>query len=211
MCYGIQFLKIENKKQKMERELKFALQLLGMSLSELRTKMIFQNLAEDHETDDDECIQQIALTRIYTDGACPRNGFGAKQASIGIFFGDGDSRNISSLFNMENPTNNRAELFAILIALENSEGPVEICSDSKYSINCVTLWMEKWERNDWKTAGGKPVKNKELILDIKKRMENRHVKFRYVSNFDHKKPRDKTNKDHYGNYMADKLANDALL
>ena len=199
-----------NNNQKMEQEYNYALKLLGMTRQELSTKMMLANTSNDDSGD--ECIQP-SYQRIYTDGACPDNGFNAKYASIGIFFGDNDPRNVSSLFNMENPTNNRAELVAILVALENSSGFVEICSDSKYSIQCITQWSPKWEKNDWKTANGKPVKNKEIITQINKILQEREgqVKFRHVSNFDHKIPKNKTNKDHYGNYMADKLANDALI
>lgn len=192
----------------MEKELTFALKLLGLTRAELRTKM---NFSIENKTNEINEINEIKYTTIYTDGACPNNGNGAKEASIGIFFGDNDSRNISSLFNMSNPTNNRAELYAILVALESSIGTVEICSDSQYAISCLTKWVNKWEKNDWKTASGKPVKNKEILIDIKERMKNRNIIFRHVSNFNHKIPKDKANKDHYGNYMADKLANDALL
>ncbi len=187
----------------MDKELDYALKLLGITLSELRTKMYLTMEETNLE------INKKYIT-IYTDGACPNNGNGAKKASIGIFFGDNDSRNISSLLNISNPTNNRAELYAILIALENSTGSVEICSDSQYGISCLTKWMNIWEKNNWKTANGKPVKNKEILVDIKEKMKNRNIIFRHVSNFDHKIPKNKTNKDHYGNYMADKLANDAL-
>lgn len=182
---------------KLNDELNYALKLLGISHQQLKTKMLM-------ETSNDE------YTRIYTDGACPNNGFGANKASIGIFFGDNDKRNVSSLINMKNPTNNKAELFAILIALENSSGPIEICSDSQYAISCITKWSKKWEKDNWKTANGHPVKNKEIIIDIKEKIKNRSVIFRHVSNFDHKIPKNKTNKDHWGNYMADKLANEAL-
>ncbi len=190
----------------MEEELNYALKLLGISRQELKTKMLFDHVSNDDSND--ECL--MSYTCIYTDGACPNNGFSAKHASIGIYFGDNDKRNISSIINMNNPTNNKAELFAILIALENSSGPVEICSDSKYAISCITKWSDKWEKDNWKTANGHPVKNKEIIMNIKEKMKNRHVLFRYVSNFDHKIPKNKTNRDHWGNYMADKLANEAL-
>lgn len=196
----------------MENELFFALKLLGLSLEELRTKMILNNSdgsSHSNSNSDDECILSTKYKTIYTDGACPDNGSG-NRASIGVFFGDNDSRNISSKILIANPTNNRAELFAILMALENSVGPVEICSDSQYAIACVTKWIKNWKKNNWKTSTGKPVKNKEIIIQIDEKMKNRLVSFRHVSNFDHKKPTNKTNRDHWGNYMADKLANEAL-
>lgn len=159
-------------------------------------------------TSDDECINNYTI--IYTDGACPNNGKGSKNIGIGIFFGDNDLRNISSKINTNNATNNRAELFAILYALENSTDNVEIRTDSQYSISCLTKWIKNWKKNNWKTANGTPVKNKELLIDIEKQMENRDIIFKHVSNNNHQKPSNKKDKDHYGNYMADKLANNAL-
>ncbi len=183
----------------MQTELDYALKLLGMTLSDLRIKM-FKEYNQDKN-----------IKTIYTDGACPNNGQKAVKASIGIFFGDNDSRNISSLLNISNPTNNRAELYAILVALENSTGSVEICSDSQYAISCLTKWIQNWQKNNWTTKNGKPVKNKEMLIDIYEKMKNRNIQFRHVSNFNHQIPKNKTNKDHYGNYMADKLANNALI
>ena len=192
----------------MEKEYNFALKLLKITREELQFKMILQH--DDNESND-ECIGQDKEC-IYTDGACPNNGRGANHAGIGVFFGDNDPRNISSLFMLDNPTNNRAELAAILMALENSsKDNIEICSDSQYSISCITKWMSKWKSNGWKTANGKPVKNKDLIVNIDKELsKKRFISFRYVPNNDHKIPKDKRNKDHYGNYMADKLANEGI-
>ncbi|OMH81867.1 Ribonuclease H [Zancudomyces culisetae] len=46
---------------------------------------------------------------VYTDGACSGNGKGGSQAGLGVFFGDGDPRNLSE--RLQGPqTNNRAEL-----------------------------------------------------------------------------------------------------
>lgn len=186
----------------MEREYQYALQLLGMTRQELIQKMssTFSNVMNN------TCLKTI----IYTDGACPNNGR-ATQAGIGVFYGYNDSRNMSSLFNMNNPTNNRAELAAILIALENTpDHDIEICTDSKYSISCLTKWLQKWKTNQWKTASGLPVKNKEIIVNIAKYLETKNVSFRYVSNNNHIIPTPSSSPDHHGNYMADRLANNAL-
>lgn len=42
---------------------------------------------------------------------------------------------------------------------------VKIITDSQFTIKCITLWIHNWKRNNWKTASGGPVKNKE---DLKK-------------------------------------------
>ena len=60
------------------------------------------------------------------------------------------------------PTNNRAEIFAILRALENAPRNIEtliIKTDSKYCIGCFSSWHREWERHGWKTAKGEPVGN----------------------------------------------------
>ena len=62
-------------------------------------------------------------------------------------------------------TNNTAELTAILECLKllKSELKYIIVSDSKYSINWVTVWYKKWEKNNWMTYTGKSVFNQKLI------------------------------------------------
>lgn len=50
--------------------------------------------------------------------------------------------------------------------------PAEIRSDSKYSIQCVTEWYQKWEQNGWKTAKG-DVKNTDIVKPIRDRLEAR--------------------------------------
>lgn len=62
-------------------------------------------------------------------------------------------------------TNQRAELAAILRCLQvvPKDKPVEILSDSRYAIQCVTVWPVGWEENNWKND---TVKNRDLIEKI---------------------------------------------
>ncbi|KAJ9622380.1 hypothetical protein H2203_006599 [Taxawa tesnikishii (nom. ined.)] len=86
-----------------------------------------------------------------------------------------------------------------------------ICTDSNYSIKCVTEWYLRWRDNGWLNASKKPVENKDLIekivLEIEERdqiagLESRDprghnmVKFQWV----------KGHKDDEGNIAADRLA-----
>lgn len=73
-------------------------------------------------------------------------------------------RNISERLSGSPQTNQRAELTAILRALETvpvTQG-IMIWSDSMYAINCVTEWFVKWEKNGWKTHKGQ-VQNRDLV------------------------------------------------
>lgn len=74
------------------------------------------------------------------------------------------SRNISERLAGDVQTNQRAELTAILRALQivPPTQSVLIWSDSKYAINCVKEWYKKWEANGWKTHKG-PVQNRDLV------------------------------------------------
>jgi ribonuclease HI len=105
---------------------------------------------------------------IYTDGACPSNGLNNSRAGIGIFFSPSSPHNISRRLPGPQQTNQRAELFAVLKALEflhihKTPGVVVIMTDSKYVISALTVWAQKWEREGWKSVTGTDVVSKDLF------------------------------------------------
>ena len=63
-----------------------------------------------------------------------------------------------------NTTNNQMELQGAIEGLKALKEPckVEIISDSKYVVQAINEWLTGWIRNNWRTAGKKPVKNLEL-------------------------------------------------
>lgn len=122
-------------------------------------------------------LPQVAedLIRVYTDGSSLANGKAGARAGVGVFFGSGDERNISERLAGEPQTNQRAELMAMLRALQvcPAEKKVTIVSDSQYSINCVTQWATNWKKKGWVTATGEPVKNQDIIRAVLGKMEER--------------------------------------
>ncbi|CAG8160583.1 unnamed protein product [Penicillium salamii] len=141
--------------------------------------------------------------RIYTDGSSLRNGTPLASAGVGVYFGPGDSRNVSEPLKGSRQTNQRAELTAILRAIDIAprHRHVTIVTDSRYAIDCVTVWFVNWRRNNWMTRDNKPVENKDLVESILVKIEERNdLKVRTV--FEWVKGH---NKDH-GNEEADKLA-----
>src|SRR3954447_23560635 len=89
------------------------------------------------------------------------------------------SRNVSEALKGTRQTNQRAELTAFVRALDIAplNRDVTIYTDSRYSIDCVTNWYKNWVRNKWMTAKNKPVENKDLIMDIRQKIEEReHLK-----------------------------------
>lgn len=87
---------------------------------------------------------------IYTDGAAQgnpgRGGYGAI-----LRFGSKEME-LSEGFRMT--TNNRMELLAVIVALENlktNKYPVVICSDSKYVVDAVEQkWVFGWQKKGFK-------------------------------------------------------------
>ncbi|GJQ14154.1 hypothetical protein GpartN1_g5945.t1 [Galdieria partita] len=116
--------------------------------------------------------QGKAIFRLYTDGACVSNGTCGAKAGYGVYFGDGDPRNISRPLLGQVQTNQRAELSAMIAALESlykesiiqdSEAQVFIYTDSRYVKNILTAgWLEQWKRNNWKRKVGE-LKNLDLV------------------------------------------------
>lgn len=142
------------------------------------------------------------LLEIYTDGSTLANGQNGAVAGVGVFFGDGDPRNISERLSGTPQTNQRAELTAILRALETvpvTQG-VMIWSDSMYAINCVTEWFVKWEKNGWKTHKGQ-VQNRDLVEAVLIKIREREAQgtttlIKWI----------KGHESSQGNISADKLA-----
>ena len=105
---------------------------------------------------------------IFTDGACENNGKPEALAGCGVYFGPGDPMNFSCPLPGEKQTNNRAELYALILAINFSsmDEKVVIYSDSEYCVKGITKWMRGWKRRDWKNSKGQPIKNLDLWKDI---------------------------------------------
>jgi ribonuclease HI len=112
-------------------------------------------------------------------------------------------RNVSEPLKGVLQTNNRAELTAILRALQivPTSFSMEIITDSDYSINCSTTWYLNWMRRGWKTSTNKPVENVDLIKGIRELIDKRDdagvdTKFTWI----------KGHSENPGNEAADRLA-----
>jgi ribonuclease HI len=101
---------------------------------------------------------------------------------------------------------------------------IKIVSDSEYSIKAVSLWLAAWKKNGWRTSGGEPVKNKELIESIDASMQRikvinatledaKKIRVKLIHVNSHQVP-DTTDKFKYsiwfGNYVADGLAQNTI-
>jgi ribonuclease HI len=131
---------------------------------------------------------------IYTDGACSGNpgpgGWGA------VLRWNGTEKELHG--GDPQTTNNRMELTAAIRALEalNRPAQVQLHTDSKYLLDGVTKWIAGWQRNGWRTAARKPVKNEDLWRELIKAMNGHEVSWIWV----------KGHAGEEGNERADALA-----
>ena len=142
--------------------------------------------------------------KIYTDGACVGNPGPGGWAAVIIF----DNKK-EELFGGEKlTTNNRMELTAAIMALEYfgekekkqlSLKQVKIFTDSIYLKDGITVWINKWEKNNWKTADKKNVKNIDLWKKLQDLVKIIPVEWNWV----------KGHSNDPMNELADKLAKQA--
>ncbi len=99
-------------------------------------------------------------------------------------------------------TNNRMELQAAIQALASlrRRSAVHLTTDSKYVKSGITDWVPQWKRRGWKTAGGQPVKNRDLWELLEELVARHDVTWFWV----------RGHSGHEGNEIADRLANDAI-
>ncbi len=137
---------------------------------------------------------------IYTDGACSNNGKKNAVGGCGVYFPNKEFTDISLNFKLNPITNNRAELYAIYLAVKTLDDTIfktsTIYSDSKYAINCVTSWYDKWEKNKFLLSNKNQIKNFDIITDIHNILvTHTNITFKYI--------------ERGKNTFADKLAKDA--
>ncbi len=101
---------------------------------------------------------------IYTDGACSGNPGKGGWGALLIY---GEHR--KEIYGGEyDTTNNQMELKAVIEALKSLKKPtsIDLWTDSQYVKNGITEWITNWKKNGWKNAQKKPIKNKELWLEL---------------------------------------------
>lgn len=121
---------------------------------------------------------------VFTDGACSGNPGPGGWGAVVVLpsgrvkeLGDGDP----------STTNNRMEMSGVLGALETlaqTPGDILLLTDSTYVIRGITQWVWGWKRNQWKTAEGKEVSNKDLwekmFFAVQKRKDLGKIHWNYT-------------------------------
>ena len=139
------------------------------------------------------------MIKIYTDGACKGNpgvgGWGAiimqSEKNIELFGGENET------------TNNRMELMAVIMALKEISSNLEltIYTDSTYVQKGISEWIKNWKVNNWRSSSKKPVKNKDLWIELDEAVGSRKINWEWV----------KGHAGNEGNEKADELANQGVI
>ena len=163
------------------------------------------NLVDTKVDNDNKNILGVNNTIIiYTDGSCMKRH--KNIAGCGVHFPNNEYTDISEKFLHTPITNQRAELYAILLAIrtvtENNtyrNASIIIHSDSEYSINCITKWCKGWEKNKWRRADNSELKNLDIIIPIYELYNKHTIQLIHV----------RAHCGILGNEIADTLATDA--
>jgi ribonuclease HI len=139
---------------------------------------------------------KLPHVELYTDGACSGNpgpggwGYILKHPASGKESEASGAELVT--------TNNKMELQAVIEGLSalKRRSRVELYSDSLYVLKGLREWMEAWKAKGWRTADKKPVKNKELWLQLDDLLQKHEVSFHWI----------RGHNEHPENERADRLA-----
>jgi ribonuclease HI len=144
-------------------------------------------------------MSELPLVEIATDGACKGN---PGRGGWGVLLRMGATEKELS-GGEAHTTNNRMELMAAIEGLKALKKPcrVKLSTDSRYVMDGLTKWIHGWQKNGWRTADKKPVKNADLWLALLDAAAPHRIEWLWV----------KGHAGHPDNERADKLASDAAL
>jgi len=142
---------------------------------------------------------ELPKVEIFTDGACKGNpGPGGWGAVLRMGTKERDLSGGEKL-----TTNNRMEMMAAIEGLKALKRPchVVLTTDSVYVRDGITKWIFGWQKNGWRTADKKPVKNADLWQELLAAAKDHRIEWKWV----------KGHAGHVENERADQLASAAAI
>lgn len=120
---------------------------------------------------------------IYSDGACSGNPGPGGWGTVLVY--QGHEKEMSAA--EELTTNNRMELLAAIMGLEQLKEPcdVTLVSDSRYLCESITQgWVFQWEQKGWRKADKKPALNVDLWERMLAQLRRHQVTVQWVKGHD---------------------------
>ncbi len=109
------------------------------------------------------------MITVYTDGACPKNGYNEVGSGVGVYFPEHDQFSISEHSHLN--TNNKAELWAVIRSMQiirdnpfgvTSDLDITIMTDSNYIVKGYNVYWSAWSNRRFMN-----VKNMDLWRELK--------------------------------------------
>jgi ribonuclease HI len=125
--------------------------------------------------------QRAGEVLVWTDGACRRNPGPGGWAAIVVPGAGAEPVELSG--GEPYTTNNRMEYTAALEGLRALTSGSRACivTDSRLMLDSMTKWIAGWKRRGWRTAGGDPVKNRDLVEALEAEIaRHRSVRWHWV-------------------------------
>jgi ribonuclease HI len=115
---------------------------------------------------------------VWTDGACSGNPGPGGWAAIVV--GPDGAEPVELSGGERHTTNNRMEYTAAIEGLRALPAGSDVCivTDSRLMLDSMTKWIAGWKRKGWRTAGGDPVKNQDLVRALDAEIA-RHARVRW--------------------------------
>jgi ribonuclease HI len=119
---------------------------------------------------------------VYTDGSAIGN---PGPGGYGVVIREHpDSQALELSGSYGHTTNNRMEMTAVikaLQALQGTDSPVVVHSDSRYVVDALTKgWAAGWEKRGWKRSNGQPALNPDLWKQLLPLVQSLNVRFVWV-------------------------------
>jgi ribonuclease HI len=119
---------------------------------------------------------------VYTDGSAIGNPGPGGYGVVIREHPDSQAKELSGGY--RHTTNNRMEMTAVikaLQALQGTEAPVVVHSDSRYVVDALTKgWARGWEKRGWNRSNGQPALNPDLWKQLLPLVRSMDVRFVWV-------------------------------
>ncbi|XP_008160660.2 ribonuclease H1 isoform X2 [Eptesicus fuscus] len=155
----------------------------GEENGEPRAKHVKQDGEAAPVVDKDTFSYMGEYVVVYTDGCCSSNGRRRARAGIGVYWGPGHPLNVGIRL-PGRQTNQRAEIHAACKAIAQAKAQnitkLVLYTDSMFTINGITSWVQSWKENGWRTSAGKAVTNKEDFMELDRLVQGVDVQWMHV-------------------------------